>query len=112
VKREPAREPTSSGNGTIEAAFGDASGLNFRHREMPIYPQAARRMNKEGRVLLRLTIDSSGKLNNLEVVEGAAFGFTEAAIDAVKKSTFIPAKKDGMTVKAKAILSVRFNLTQ
>jgi TonB family protein len=112
VKREPAREPTSSGKGTIEAEFGDTSGLNFRHREIPIYPQVARRMNREGKVLLRLTIDATGKLNDLEVIEGAAFGFTEAAIDAVNKSTFIPARKDGMPVKAKAVLSVRFKLSQ
>jgi protein TonB len=96
----------------IEAAFGDASGLNFRHREIPIYPQVARRMNREGKVLLRLTIDANGKLNDLEVIEGAAFGFTEAAIDAVNKSTFIPARKGGMPVKAKAVLSVRFKLSQ
>jgi protein TonB len=111
IKKESSRELASSGHSLIEASFGDSSGLKFRHHEIPVYPQAARRMNREGRVMLSLIIDDRGKLIKYEVVEGAAFGFTEAAIDAVRKSTFIPARKGGVPVRAKAPLTVSFKLT-
>jgi periplasmic protein TonB len=69
-------------------------------------------MNREGKVLLRLTIDERGRMTELEVVKGAAFGLTEAAVEAIRKSTFIPAREGGIAVKAKAPLTVRFELTR
>ncbi|KAF0180210.1 MAG: periplasmic protein TonB [Nitrospirae bacterium] len=90
--------------------FGGVMGPNFLHREIPEYPFMARRMNKEGKVVLRLTIDERGRLLSTEVVEGAGFGFTDAALVAVKKSTYRPAKRDGIAVMSRAILPVRFEL--
>jgi protein TonB len=92
--------------------FGTATGPNFLRREVPVYPFIARRMNKEGKVLLRLTIDENGKLMNVEVIEASGFGFTEAALDAVRKSTYRPAIKNGNAVFSLALLPVRFRLTQ
>jgi protein TonB len=94
----------------LDIEFGSANAPQFLHREMPVYPLMARRLGKEGRVLLRLTIDENGKLLNIEVVERAGFGFTEAAIEAVKKSTFRPAVQDGRPVMSKALLPVSFKL--
>ncbi|MCX7724783.1 MAG: TonB family protein [Thermodesulfovibrio sp.] len=94
----------------IDAEFGTASGPRFIHREVPVYPQVARRLGKEGKVVLRLTIDEKGELVNIEVLEGASYGFTEAAIEAVKKSKFAPAIKNGKPVASRAILPVRFIL--
>lgn len=90
--------------------FGSATGPNFLHRAMPVYPFAARRLNKEGKVVLRLTIDEHGRLLHTEVVEGAGYGFTEAAVEAVKKSTYRPARRDGVAVLSRALLPVRFEL--
>jgi protein TonB len=70
----------------------------------------ARKLNQEGRVLLKLTIDEKGNLLNVEVIEKADYGFTEAAVEAVKKSTFLPAKKDGKSIASRALLPIRFRL--
>jgi protein TonB len=70
----------------------------------------ARRFGKEGKVVLRLLIDRNGKLQNVEVIEPSGFGFTESAIEAIKKSTFSPAYRNGEKIASKAILPVRFNL--
>ncbi|MDM7202793.1 MAG: TonB family protein, partial [Thermodesulfobacteriaceae bacterium] len=94
----------------LDIEFGTSNGPKFLQREMPVYPPLARRLGKEGMVVLRLTIDEKGKLLNIEIVEGAGYGFTEAAIDAVKRSTFIPAKLDGKPVMSKALLQIRFHL--
>lgn len=94
----------------LDVEFGSQNAPAFLHREMPVFPLMARRLGKEGRVLLRLTIDEKGNLLNVEVLEGAGYGFTEAAIEAVKKSTFLPAQIGGKPVMAKALLPVKFRL--
>lgn len=94
----------------IETEFGTATGPKFLHREIPVYPHIARRLGKEGKVILKLTLNEKGELLNIEVIESAQFGFTESAIEAVKKSKFLPAMKDGIPVACRAILPIRFVL--
>ena len=88
--------------------FGTATGPKFLHREMPVYPLMARKLGKEGVVVLRLTIDHRGNLLDVEVTQKAGYGFTEAAIEAVKRSTFLPAERDGQPIVSRAILPIRF----
>jgi protein TonB len=94
----------------IETRFGESVAPAFLHREMPVYPMMARKLGKEGKVVLKLTIDEYGNLLKVEVIDGAGYGFTEAAVEAVKKSTFQPAKKEGKPVASRALLPIRFRL--
>ncbi|MEW6571128.1 MAG: TonB family protein, partial [Nitrospirota bacterium] len=94
----------------IETEFGSPVAPAFLHREIPDYPMLARKLGKEGEVILRLTIDEKGNLKDIEIFEKAGYGFTEAAIEAVKKSTFLPAKKGEEPVASKALLPIRFTL--
>ncbi len=94
----------------LDVEFGSPNAPAFLHREMPVYPLIARRLGKEGKVLLRLTIDEKGKLLNIEVIEDPGYGFTDSAVEAVRKSTFRPAMQDGKAVMSKALLPIRFNL--
>lgn len=94
----------------LDVEFGSPNAPVFVHREMPVYPLIARRLGKEGRVVLRLTIDEKGKLLNVEVIEDPGFGFAESAVEAVKKSTFKPAMQEGKPVLSKALLPIRFSL--
>jgi TonB family protein len=59
----------------------------------------------EGTVVLQLTIDSSGRTANAEVVTGV-YSLTEAAIDAVSQWSFCPADKEGARV-AVAVINFR-----
>lgn len=103
--------PAAGGDeGVEEAHLGDPDAPTFLHRERPLYPHRARRLGKEGKVLLRLSIDRQGRLVAVEIIEGASHGFTEAALAAVRRSTFAPARRGGKAVDARAILSVRFRL--
>ncbi len=94
----------------IETRFGASVAPAFLHRVMPIYPMMARRLGMEGKVVLKLTIDEKGVLREVEVIEKAGYGFTEAAVEAVKKSTFLPAKKDGKPIASRALLPITFQL--
>ena len=102
---------SGNGMGSIESTFGAADGPRFLRRVMPHFPRMAQFRGLEGTVVLRLTLDNSGRLVNIEVVSGAGHGFDEAAIQAARDSTFSPAQKNGMPVACKAVLPVRFQLT-
>ncbi|MDI6776306.1 MAG: TonB family protein [Syntrophales bacterium] len=97
-------------SGPRDVEFGTATGPKFLHRRIPVYPLMARKLGKEGVVVLRLAIDHRGNLLNVEVTERAGYGFTEAAIEAVKRSTFLPAKRDGQPIISHALLPIRFML--
>jgi TonB family protein len=94
----------------IETEFGSSGAPIFLDRQMPVYPMMAKKLGKQGRVVLRLHINEKGRLLNIEVVEPAGYGFTESAMEAVKMSTFSPAHEKGVSVASKALLTVRFVL--
>ena len=100
--------PNTGNGGIVKTEFGELDAPRFIHREMPAYPMLARRLGKEGKVILKLLIDRDGTLQNIEVVESVGFGFTEAAVTAVKNSTYAPASLNGEKVATKALLPVRF----
>ncbi|MCI4627036.1 MAG: energy transducer TonB [Candidatus Magnetoovum sp. WYHC-5] len=95
---------------TIVTRFGAYGGPSFAKQVTPKYPLMAKKLNREGIILLRLTIDAQGRLISVEVVKDAGFGMAQAAIEAVQRSTFIAAKIDGKAVKSKAILPIKFRL--
>jgi len=107
VSRSMAKNDTGN---LIETRFGASVAPAFLHREMPVYPMMARKLGREGKVVLKLTIDENGNLSDVEVIDKAGYGFTEAAVEAVKKSTFLPAKKDGKPIASRALLPIRFRL--
>lgn len=94
----------------VEGGFGSAHGPFFSTMARPVYPKLARKLGKEGRVVLRLFINEQGKLLNVEVIEKAGFGFDEAAIEAVKASTYKPAALNEVPVASRSLLPVRFVL--
>lgn len=98
------------GAAVVEAGLGMSGGPSFIHRVDPVYPPLARRMGREGLVVLKLLIDRHGKLQSIEVVESSGHGFLDAAIKAVRQSTYAPARRNGQAVSAKAVLPIRFRL--
>lgn len=97
-------------SGPVHSRFGASDGPRFVQRVMPRYPDFARRTGREGMVVLRLTIGESGDLQGVDVVEGGGHGFDDAAIAAVRASTFAPATRFGQGVACSALLPVRFAL--
>jgi len=110
----PTRSGPVSGEGTSnkihDFSFGSGNGPSFLSKVDPNYPLAARRMGREGRVLLRLTLDDRGKLLNVEVLENPGYGFADAAVSAVRKSRFAPASINNRPVASRVRLPIRFAL--
>ena len=103
--------PGGPGEGVVDARFGAANGPRFHRLVKPRYPSVARQLGKEGTVVLRVTIDEKGRAIHVEVLTRAGSGFEEEAILAVRESTFIPARLNGHAVKSRAVLPIRFALT-
>jgi protein TonB len=102
----------SEGKGSLERTLGSPDGPSFLHKVVPSYPALAKRLEKEGTVLLRVTIDEQGRPLEIVVLKKAGFGFDEEAVKAVKDSSFVPAKRDGKPLACRALLPIRFVLTQ
>lgn len=103
--------PAAAGGAALpEMKVGAATGPRFVVRATPLYPRLARRLGLGATVVLRLAIDDRGRLEQIEVVQPADHGFTDAAVDAARRSVFAPAKRDGRPVACRALLPVRFVL--
>jgi protein TonB len=90
--------------------FGSSGAPSFSRQVAPVYPAQARRLGREGMVVLKLAIDAEGRLQGVEVVQAASFGFTEAALTAIRQSSYRPALKAGRPVQAQALITIRFTL--
>jgi len=92
------------------ADFGTVNGPRILHLDEPVYPPRALRLHREGKVLLRLEIDRSGKLLSATVVETAGYGFDDSALEAVRRARLAPATKGGRPIACVALLPVSFTL--
>ena len=61
----------------------------------PVYPSEALVARLSADVTMDVDLDASGRVTNVAVTTGAGHGFDEAAVVAVKASTFSPAEIDG-----------------
>ena len=75
------------------------------------YPGASRRLEEEGRVVVRLDIDAAGRVSAWNYVERSGFERLDAAVDCViRRLEFHPARRDGEAVPASVHLPVVFRL--
>lgn len=76
------------------------------------YPAMARRVGREGTVVVLAFIDESGVVRKAEVANGIGLGCDEAAVAAVLKTRFHPATQRGKAVKVRVSVPIRFRLAR
>ena len=78
----------------------------------PKYPGQARRAQREGVVELECTVGVDGRASDIKVVkeDPKGFGFGDAAIEAVKRWRFTPAKRGNESVPKRVKIPIRFSL--
>lgn len=76
----------------------------------PEYPYALKRNGVSGVVAVKVLIDVNGSVAECSVSKSSDPGFDAAALDAVKKWKFKPAKKDGASVEARLIIPIQFRI--
>ena len=82
----------------------------FKNRVAPDYPKTARQAQMEGTVTLQATIDANGIPKDIVALTNLGFGLEEAAIEALKKTTFHPAMQAGKPVSMRVEMPYAFNL--
>lgn len=76
-----------------------------------VYPEAAVRENREGRVVVQFVVDRSGRISDPVVVKSVSPDLDEAAVNAVLKlKPFNPGKIEGEPVAVHYSLPVQFKL--
>ncbi|MCG9128335.1 energy transducer TonB [Candidatus Poribacteria bacterium] len=76
----------------------------------PTYPKNARRAEKEGKVYLKAVITVDGIAKDITAETDLGFGFEEAAIAALKKFKFTPAKENGKAIEYAIRIPFEFKL--
>ena len=87
-------------------------GAAYLHNPAPNYPPISRRLNEEGRVLLRVLVATNGTAEQVKIENTSGSGrLDQAAIEAVKDWEFIPAKRNNQAISAYVLVPVKFSLS-
>jgi TonB family protein len=101
---------TGGGVGSGEALSGTARPLGG-YQVKPRYPESARRAGVQGITTLRVRVLENGRVGEVIVDQSAGFRDLDvAAIDAVKKWLFEPARQGKNSVSVWVLLPVKFEL--
>ncbi|MFN4324456.1 MAG: energy transducer TonB [Azonexus sp.] len=84
---------------------------DYLHNPKPVYPALSRRLNEEGKVLLKVRVSAQG--TPLDVVVSQSSGFPRldaAAADAVSRWRFVPARRGEEAVDSSVVVPITFAL--
>jgi periplasmic protein TonB len=99
-------------HGTGDPIVPPSFNAEYLDNPAPIYPPAARRLREQGRVVLLVEVAPDGlpRQVNLAASSGSP-RLDEAALDAVRRWRFVPARKGSTAVPAQVLVPIVFGLT-
>jgi protein TonB len=102
-----------TGAAVLEASETDEPAAAVR-QPAPRYPAAPREAGIEGRVLVRFIIDTTGHVErgSLRVAESTNPAFDAAAVEAIERSLFRPARVRGRVVRQLTLQGVAFRIAR
>jgi protein TonB len=90
---------------------GVTMGAMVKNIFKPSYPSSCKRQGHEGTTILEVTILSKGKRGNIEIIQSAGCeSLDKAAIKALKKAKYIPAKQLGVPFATTKKIAFNFRL--
>jgi len=76
----------------------------------PAYTDDAQAAAIEGKVRVQLTVDETGKVVDVKLIQGLGHGLDEAALQAARRASFEPALRCGRPARATFTIAMRFKL--
>ncbi|HVU32625.1 MAG TPA: energy transducer TonB [Opitutaceae bacterium] len=76
----------------------------------PDYPQQLKRDGVSGIVVVKVTVDDTGRVADATVEKSTNAGFNTSAVEAVKQWRFKPAHQNGKPVTVRLALPIKFNI--
>ena len=101
------------GEGSSMAGSGAIDGrlLKGGYQVTPRYPESARRAGIEGTTILKLLVQADGGVASVTIARSAGHAdLDHAAVQAIRRWRFEPARRDHRAVSAWAVLPVEFRL--
>jgi protein TonB len=87
-------------------------GAAYLNNPPPAYPSVSRRSGEQGRVLLKVLVSENGLAESVQLDSSSGHEkLDRAAIEAVKKWSFVPAKRSNQPVSAYVLVPVNFSLS-
>ena len=86
-------------------------GVSYLNNPEPEYPSISRRQGEEGRVLMKVLVSASGAAEDVQIEKSSGSDrLDNAAVSAVKRWRFIPAKKNNQPLSAYVLVPIKFSL--
>ncbi|HEY7986747.1 MAG TPA: energy transducer TonB [Methylophilaceae bacterium] len=86
-------------------------GVSYLNNPAPAYPPVSRRLGEQGRVVLKVLVNTAGNPESVALDTGSGSDrLDQAAIDAVKQWRFVPAKRNGQALSAYVLVPLKFSL--
>ena len=84
---------------------------SYLRNPSPVYPRPSRDMGEEGRVMLRVLVNTDGAAEKVEVDQSSGFErLDRSALDAVRKWKFVPARQGNTPIAQWYRVPVQFSL--
>ncbi|MDZ7870641.1 MAG: energy transducer TonB [Rheinheimera sp.] len=110
TQRAPASSTAKTAEPTTQLPSADAAGLN---NKAPVYPMLSRKRKEQGTVWLLLLVSKEGLVSELKLKKTSGFDrLDQAALQAVKKWKFQPARQQGQPIDYWYELPLKFSLQQ
>ena len=74
------------------------------------YPKSAKKDGVEGIVFVSVVIGIDGSVSGLEITESVRKDLDQAAMEAIKKTKWLPAQKDNQPVACRITIPIQFKL--
>lgn len=103
--------------GALATGLGNGEGeppgfaIGSADNPLPRYPSAARRQGIEGTVILEVLVDAAGLPGRVAIARSSGSGLLdEAAVEAVERWRFRPARRGGEPVEGHVLVPITFRL--
>lgn len=106
----PAREeaPPEPAPVALTAARFD---VGYLHNPAPVFPPLSRKLREEGKVQLLVQVSAKGEADSVQLKQGSGYSrLDEAAMTAVRKWRFIPARRGNEPVASSVVVPLVFRL--
>ena len=92
--RQPAAAPAAPAAPRIELPSSNADYLNHPR---PAYPPLSKRLGEQGKVVVRVFIDTNGSATQAEIAQSSGFDrLDQTALDTVRRWRYVPGKRAGV----------------
>ncbi len=111
VAPAPVASPLPPAPPPAEPVVPPSFNAAYLNNPPPAYPPVSRRFGEQGRIVLRVLVSAQGDAEKTEINQSSGYArLDQAAVDAVRRWKFVPAKRDDTAVSALVLVPITFKL--